>query len=397
MRVARPLPDDRGAMTSVDPTRTGTGPRGRWSRRVPIARRNLLAEKARLLMSVGGVAFAVLLILLVASLYRGWSAAGGLFEELPGDVWLAQEGTSDPLRTSSFLPADAIDDVGAVPGVGAVVPVYARRVAVRPEGKELSVYLMALDVAAPAGRPPEEQRFLPSPGSIVVDEVFAEDAGLAVGDTLDVLGRPLVVERIEPGGNPLFEIAFVNGDDARELIALDGYVSYYLVVAEPGADPGDLASAAVAAVPGSEARTPADFADATSELVHQGFLPVVGALVAIGFAIGGAVIALTIYTATIEKARDFGVLKAIGADDRFVYRIVVLQSLGVGAAGALLGIVSSSLAATLIRREVPEFVTELQTLDAVAVFVVALAVSAAAAFVPARRISRIDPAMVFRA
>lgn len=397
MRVPGPCRMIAGAMAPVDPISAGTGSRGRRARRVPVARRNLLAEKARLLMSVGGVAFAVLLILLVASLYRGWSAAGGLFEELPGDVWLAQEGTSDPLRTSSFLPADAIDEVGAVPGVAAVVPVYARRVAVRPEDKELSVYLMALDVAAPAGRPPEKQRFLPSPGSITVDEVFAEDARLDVGDTLDVLGRPLVVERIEPGGNPLFAIAFVNADDARELIALDGYVSYYLVLAEPGADAGRLANAAAAAVPGSEAHTPADFADATSELVHHGFLPVVGALVAIGFAIGGAVIALTIYTATIEKARDFGVLKAIGADDRFVYRIVVLQSLSVGAAGALLGIASSSLAATFIRREVPEFVTELRTLDAVAVFVVALAVSAAAAFVPARRISRIDPAMVFRA
>jgi hypothetical protein len=51
--------------------------RRRRPRRVPIARRNLLAEKTRLLMSIGGVAFAVLLILLVTSLYRGWSEAGG--------------------------------------------------------------------------------------------------------------------------------------------------------------------------------------------------------------------------------------------------------------------------------------------------------------------------------
>ncbi len=43
---------------------------------VPLARRNLLAEKGRLAMSVGGVAFAVLLILIVVSLYRGWSDVG---------------------------------------------------------------------------------------------------------------------------------------------------------------------------------------------------------------------------------------------------------------------------------------------------------------------------------
>ena len=183
----------------------------------------------------------------------------------------------------------------------------------------------------------------------------------------------------------------------RRARALDRYVSFYVVTAAPGADLDEVAGAAAAAVPGSEAHSAADFANATRDLVNQGFLPVVGALVAIGFAIGGAVIALTIYTLTIEKARDFGVLKAIGADDRFVYRIVVVQSLGVGAAGAALGIVASVLVATLIRRGVPEFVTELRPLDAAAVFALALLVSAIAALVPVRRISRIDPAMVFRA
>jgi putative ABC transport system permease protein len=158
-----------------------------------------------------------------------------------------------------------------------------------------------------------------------------------------------------------------------------------------------VAREATAAVPGSEAHTAADFSRATRDLVSQGFLPVVGALVAIGFVVGGAVVALTIYTATIEKARDFGVLKAIGADDGFLYRIVLQQSLTIGAAGTVLGILASALAATLIRQRVPEFVTDLRALDAVAVFVTALLVSTVAALLPARRISRIDPAMVFRA
>ena len=369
----------------------------RQPRRVPVARRNLFAEKLRLLMSIGGVAFAVLLILLVTSLYRGWSEAGGFFEQLPGDVWIAQAGTSDPLRTTSFLPSDELAEVGAVPGVRAVVPVYARRVALERPNAELNVYFLALAVPAGAAVPGTAERFLPRRGAIVVDSVLAREAGVRVGDTLDVLGRRLVVERIEPGGNPVFEIAFMNGADARELLAIPGYVSFFLLATDPGADGERVARDAVAAVPGSESHTAADFAAATRNLVEQGFLPVVGALVGIGFAIGGAVIALTIYTATIERARDFGVLKAIGADDRFVYRIVVEQSLGVGVVGAALGIVLSAFAATLIRQRVPEFVTDLQPLDATGVFAIAVAVSALAALVPVRRISRIDPAMVFRA
>lgn len=372
-------------------------PARRRPRRVPVARRNLLAETTRLLMSVGGVAFAVLLILLVASLYRGWSEAGGLFERIPGDIWLAQAGTSDPLRTTSFLPSDKLPAVAALPGVRSVVPVYARRIGLEDRGAGLNVYFLSLAMPSRNASPAVAERLLPRPGTIVVDRVFADEAGLRVGDTLDVLGRPLVVARVEPGGNPIFEIAFMNGKDARALLALDGYVSFFLIGIEPGADANEVARSAVAAVPGSEAHTAADFAEATHHLVQQGFLPVVGALVGIGFAIGGAVIALTIYTATIEKARDFGVLKAIGADDGFLYRIVVVQSLGVGVAGAALGIGASVIAASLIRERVPEFVTDLELLDAAAVFVVALLVAAAAALLPVRRISRIDPAMVFRA
>jgi putative ABC transport system permease protein len=369
----------------------------RRPRRVPVARRNLLAERTRLLMSVAGVACAVLLVLVVASLYRGWSEAGGVFAELPGDVWLAQRGTADPLRTSSFLPADRLDAVAAVPGVRAVVPVFARRIALRRGNTELNVYFLSLAVESPRAWPPASRRFLPRPGAVVLSRVFADEAGVATGDRLDVLGRRLLVERVDPGGNPLFEIAFVHAADARRLLALDGFVSFFLVVAEPGADVDEVARLAVAAVPGSEARTAAEFAGATRDLVQQGFLPVVGALMGIGFAIGGAVIALTIYTATVEKARDFGVLKAIGADDGFVYRIVVRQSLAVGVVGAALGVLASSLVPTLIRRRVPEFVTDLRPLDALAVFAVALLVAAAAAIVPALRISRIDPAEVFRA
>lgn len=373
------------------------GPR-RQPRWVPVARRNLLAEKARLAMSICGVAAAVLLILIVTSLYRGWSAAGGVFAELPGDVWLAQSGTSDPLRTPSFLPADRLDELARVPGVRAVIPVYARRVALRQNGHELNVLFMSLEAPSAEAWPADvRDRFLPEQGRVTIDGVFAREAGVGVGDEISVLGHSLVVQHVYRGGNPLFETAFLNSADAAELLRVDRFVNFFALVADPGVDGAELSSRAVAAVPGSEARTAAQFAAATREMVHQGFLPVVGVLVAIGFAIGGAVIALTIYTATVEKARDFGVLKAIGASEGFVYGIVVRQSLSIGVVGAALGVGASAVVATLVRDRVPEFVTDLRPWDATGVFAGALLVAALAALVPVRRISRIDPATVFRA
>ena len=202
---------------------------------------------------------------------------------------------------------------------------------------------------------------------------------------------------IRPGGNPLFQIAFINAADAPAVLGLGDVTSFYLLSLAPGADITAARRASEKVLPGTEAMTSVAFADATARLVDEGFLPVVGALVAIGFLVGGAVIGLTTYTATIEKAQDFGVLKAIGASDRFLYRIVVEQSLIVGIAGATLGVAASALAASLIKQRVPEFVTELRVSDAAAVFLVSLAVSVVAAYLPVRRINRIDPAIVFRA
>jgi putative ABC transport system permease protein len=241
------------------------------------------------------------------------------------------------------------------------------------------------------------ERFFPEAGHVIIDSVLAQEAGLEVGDTLQVLGQPLVVERISPGGNPIFELGFLNGADVKELVRTDDYVNFFLLSAAPGADLERIAAEAAAAVPNAQTSTSGEFAQAMGELVNQGFLPVVSVLVALGLVIGGAVIALTTYTATIEKARDFGVLKAVGASNAFVYRIVLVQSLIVGVIGSAIGVVASAFAATLIKRGVPEFVTELRWTDALGIFAAALVVSILAAYVPVHRINRIDPAMVFRA
>ncbi|MEZ5100899.1 MAG: ABC transporter permease [Thermoleophilia bacterium] len=365
---------------------------------VPLARRNLLAERGRLLMSIGGVAFSVLLVLIVLSLYRGWKGAAGVFREVPGDLWVGQVGTRDPFRSASELPEAVVEQVAAVPGVQVAIPVHTRRIGFTDAGEEYDVFFLAFD--PPAGLPlPSEtrERFFPVEGTTTVDRVLAREHGLGVGDALTVLGRRLEIAGVRDGGNPLFAVAFLAGDDGRALIALDGYVAFVVVSAAPGTDADALAARIDAAVPGVEARTSQELADSTSELVSRGFLPVLVVLVVIGLVVGGAVIALTTYTATIEKARDYGVLKAVGASGGFLYRVVVQQSLIVGALGGGLGVGAAALAAPLLERSVPEFVTALGWVDALWVLGAALGVSVVAAAVPARRIDRIDPAMVFRA
>ena len=85
---------------------------------VPIARKNLLAEKARLGVAVGGVSFAVFLIVLVQSLFLGVRhSAGALIEDLPFQLWVVQDGTFDLYHSASLLPSAYADRAMEVPGV----------------------------------------------------------------------------------------------------------------------------------------------------------------------------------------------------------------------------------------------------------------------------------------
>ncbi len=366
---------------------------------VPVARRNLLAEKGRLAISVAGVAFAVLLTLLVLSLYRGWSGTGRLIMRLPGDLWVTQEGTSGPFNSTSILADDAAGDLARVPGVQLALPVYAREMSFPQGDRDLRVFFMALD--APAGAPlPQDvrDRFFPAAGQVNIDSVFAGDADVGVGDTLDVRGRQLTVARITSGGSAaLTQFAFLNAEDARAIFGITGVVNFYLLSVTPGADIETVAAAAAQVLPRSEAHTSEQFAGQIADVVEEGFLPVVGVLVALGAVVGGAVIGLTTYTATIEKSRDFGVLKALGASAMYLYRIVITQSLIVGVLGSLLGLAVSVVAADVIQRRIPEFMTDLRWTDAGLVFAGAIVMAVIASWVPVRRINSIDPAMVFRA
>ena len=355
---------------------------------VPLATRNLLAEKWRFAMSIAGVAFAVLLVLIVVSLYRGWSDVGRFYERLPGDIWLSQPATSDPFHSTSFVPTRDGKAAARVPGVRSVIPVFARHIAFAHRGETLDVFAMALGVSSGDYAIP--------PGRIDVDRVLARQAGVHVGDRITILGRALVVARIHSGGNSIFQTAFLNVADARALFGIPGYVSFFLVDLQPGAGVKATGGLLVDAVPGVEAHTGREFAASFAGRVNSGFLAVVGVLVGIGFVVGGAVIALTTYTATVERAGEYGVLKAIGASGRFLWAIVLRQSLLVGLLGSAVGIAASAATTVLIERDVPEFITVLTLRDSLGVFALALLTAVVASSVTVRRIERIDPAEAFR-
>lgn len=85
-----------------------------------LARRNLLKEKARLAISIGGVAFAVVLMVLLRGLYVAYETkVGDYYVAMRVDAWVVQRGSADLLYSYSVLPAEAETQLRDVDGVPA--------------------------------------------------------------------------------------------------------------------------------------------------------------------------------------------------------------------------------------------------------------------------------------
>lgn len=172
-------------------------------------------------------------------------------------------------------------------------------------------------------------------------------------------------------------------------------IANYFLVSTSG-NPAAVAARIARDVPGTQPILEDDFIDKNLADIREGFLPIVLVLVIVAFVIGTAVIGLTIYTATLEKRREYGVLKVLGVSSRRLYSIVSLQSLVSGAVGFTVGIALTLLLGWGLEQLLPSFVISFAGVDFALAAGATLLMSLLAAFLPARPVARLDPAEVFR-
>jgi putative ABC transport system permease protein len=366
---------------------------------VPVARRNLFAEKGRFAISVGGVAFAALLVLVVLALYRGFARTGETFELLPGQLWLSQQGTTDPFHSLSLVQQSDLIAASQAPDVQFVAPVLVRQMSFSAGQRTVAARVMAVGIPSYA-RVSDKIRagYFPRSGEMVIDAILAAKQDLHEGEKVQLNGVDLTIDKIQPRSAEAFQpFAFVSYEDAERIFGVQGIVNFGMVVLQPGANVADTAMGIGRALPGLEVSTKQEFAQAIRAEIDNTFLPIIGIILAIGFTVGGAVVGLTLYTATIERSREFGVMKAVGASGGFLYRIVISQSIVLTVTGFLLGVASALLVARLAQQAQPDFSTQFLLTDILLVFLATSLMAFLAALLPARRLNGIDPAMVFKA
>jgi len=115
----------------------------------------------------------------------------------------------------------------------------------------------------------------------------------------------------------------------------------------------------------------------------------------LGLVVGVVVVAQTIYATTMDHLRDYGTLKAIGATNRYLYGVIIQQALISAVIGYALGMTASWFVVRASEQGGAAILLPPQL--AVGMFGLTMAMCVAAAVVSISKVTRLDPAMVFRA
>lgn len=365
-----------------------------------LASRNLFQNKARLVISVGGVTLALLLILSLDAIFTGVERRITVYINQSGaDIFVAQSGVRNLHMASSTMPDSVIRKVKRVPGVDSVTPVlYVSNNVVVGEERNLA-YIIGIPEKAGFGGPWKifSGNRLPGEGEAIIDRHVAAASGVTLGDEVEILGEEFEVAGLSEETSSLVNsVAFISMDDFEALSGSFETISFLLVRVKPGEAPETVAARIQAQVRDVTAQTRESFAEQERRVVKDMSTDVITIMNLIGFLIGLAVMALTTYTATLARRGEYGVLKALGAHNAHLYRAVLAQAVISVLFGFVTGLAITALLSAVVPRLGLNLVMEISSLSLLKVGGLSLVIAGVAAILPIRQIAGLDPAMVFR-
>lgn len=363
-----------------------------------LARRNLFQNKTRLSLSIGGVALAVMLILILNGFLDGmYRQITSYLDNSPGLLVVAQEDVVNLLGATSLLPGGIVSQVEALRGVDEAIPILSQFVILDLHGKKQPTYMVGYDPdqgGGPwelfAGRQPRAKR------EMVFDRVLADRHGLKLGDTVEVLGKDFTIVGLSSGTTSwMTSFFFLRKEAAEDLLLAPGATSYLLLTTSAGANLDDILLR-LNNLSGVNALTKKEMAANDLKLFAKVFSAPLKLMVAIAFLVGTMIVGLVIYTITVERQREYGVIKAIGAANRVLYQVVLTQALAAALLGTITGVLLAYSVSRWIMTARPQFLIVFDPYDVGWALLAGLGMALAAALFPARVVAGLAPAEVFR-
>ncbi len=392
-----------------------------------IALKMLTGDRAKFFGIVMGLTFAALLITQQGSIFCGLMlrTAGQIRDITGADLWVMDPNVRfiDDLKP---MIETNLYRVRGVDGVLWAVPLYkgngrAKIKSVGPDGKTQEiieqVILLGLDDAALVGAPRQlwvgSYHDLRRPESVIVDRVglrklFPGQGGETTTDPNELrkfLGREMemndhraVIVGICEASRTFQSnaVVYTTYSRAKQFVPRERKpLTYILAKTEPGKNPEEIASR-IESQTGLGAKTSEQFSWMTINyfLKYTGIPINFGITTILGFLVGTAIAGQTFYNFTIENLKQFGSLKAMGASNIKIVRMILLQATVVGLLGYGLGVGLAAWFGQVNKNTELAFFTPWQLLPITGAAIVLICVLASILCV--RRVVVLEPAVVFR-
>jgi len=306
--------------------------------------RNLLHRPMRTLIGAMGVAVEVALVILIVGLTSGLlTETAKRIEGIGADIMLQPPAASIIINFSgSPMPIKIGEKVGELKYVQAVAPALLQ---FNSSGAVETIWGIDKDSfrADSGGFVFIAGHDMEGPDDLLVDDWAAKAKNLKVGDTFNVLNHDWHIAGIVEHGKGAR--LFVPLTTLQELSAARDKASIFLVKCTRPEHTDDVMEEMRHLLPNYTVRPLKDFLSLMTSTNIPGLQSFINAMIALAVCIGLLVIFLTMYTSVIERTRDIGVLKSLGANHWFVIRSLLSES----AALCLLGVAAGVGLSYLVR------------------------------------------------
>ncbi len=374
---------------------------------INLAQKDIAHTLGKFIVTAMGVGMLLGIVLIMMGVYRGMIVdAEVLLDDLGVDLWIVQENTLGPFAESSRIHEDLKDTIHAIDGVAQTAALTFQNIQIPVHTQKVRVVAVGYD---PFGdmQVINPKRFIK--GRILqkshYEIVVNEKLGLSLGEKV-LLGRNyytvvgIVRGAVSSGGDLLVYISLkdaqelqflyanarIRNDRARGIKSVNSHMINTVVAKlKPGYDPQQL-QAYISRFKHKSVYTNAQQKEILTKNLIERASKQIGLFTAILVVVSTIIIALIIYTMTLEKMKEISIMKLLGIPNALIIKMIVQETVLLG----FLAFIFGNVFAHLIYTKFPKRVV-LEIPDAWILFLVVLAASILSSFIGVKKVISADP------
>ena len=379
----------------------------RWARNLVMAKTAISMmthNTLRLVATMSGVLFAVLLTNFAMGTFLGLIQKNTLLtRNMAGDIWIVPKGMTQ-FGTGGPIPMGAVNQARAEQGVVEAVPMLmGMRMIDALQGNREAVQVIGVPAPYTLGGPWNialgSAEMLARPDTMLFEGSYRKQYGnLNEGDVREIAGHRVSVGGFTWGLLPFgAAYSFADYDLARELLKVDrDQATFGLIkVTSPELAPA-IKSRLQEKLPEVDVLTRSELeGNLISFLLTASPIGVTfGAITFFGLLVGTVIVSLTMFQSVVDNIKEFGTLKAIGANMYDLAALLTVQALINAWVGTVLGVSLVAFVGNALKS--PKLALQLVPQLTFATFVAMTFVCLFAALLALLRLRKVEPAMVFR-